>query len=104
LEWVVHNKVHGEGACRIDSCEGNVGRTCLPTDGDFCLAVDTLFPQDHCERISNSVVALYEPVLLAAKQMVTKGVEGLTAHGARGSGIIGDHLASEPPPDERAVL
>jgi hypothetical protein len=66
--------------------------------------VNPNLPEDHCERISNSVVPLDELVFLAAKQVVSKGVKGFSAQWARGAAITSQELDSKPPAQQQAVL
>jgi hypothetical protein len=63
---VEHDQVHGQWPCRIKSKKGDVRWAGLAADGHFRHAPDALFLQDHCERISDGVVALNEFVFLAA--------------------------------------
>lgn len=92
------DKVHRQGSRRIHSIKCHIGWALLSTDGHLCPCVDTILPEDHCQRISYCIVAQDEFVFFAAQQMVPEGIQGITTHGAWGSGCPWRDLGSKPPP------
>ena len=93
-----HHQVHCQWAGRVKSEDGNIRWACFAANGNFCLATNMVLLQDQSERISNSIVALNELVLFAAKQMVTEGVKRLTAQWAWCTAIAGYNFGANPPP------
>ena len=99
-----HDKVDRKGPGWVYSEKGNVCRTRFATNGNLSLAADAHLSEDHCECISYGIVPLHELVLLAAKQVVSKGVEGFAAQWARCTAVTLNNFDSKPPPQKEAVL